>query len=127
MQFMPETWSRYGLGGDVEDDRDAIFAAANYLSQMGWATDPRKAIWAYNNTDRYVNAILDFAKVMDADERAYRGFWGWQVYYRTVEGSIWLSPGYEEHARIPIEAWCKPRGEPHCPELHPREAPPGGG
>lgn len=118
MQFMEKTWTDYGEG-DVENDRDAIFAAANYLSKMGWADDPRKAIWEYNNTERYVNAILDFAKVMDADPLAYRGFWGWQVYYRTVVGSIWLAAGYEEPARISIEAYCAPRGEPHCPKVHP--------
>jgi hypothetical protein len=118
MQFMPETWASVGEG-DIESDRDAIRAAARYLARSGWSADPRKAIWAYNNTERYVNAILDFAEVMDRDERAYRGFWGWEVYYKTVQGPIWLSSGYEAPGRTTIETWCAPRGEPHCPQVHP--------
>jgi membrane-bound lytic murein transglycosylase B len=31
MQFLPSTWRRYGLGGDVHDPHDAILGAANYL------------------------------------------------------------------------------------------------
>lgn len=116
MQFMPFTWDKYGMGGDVENARDAILAAGNYVSAMGWKTDPRKAIWEYNNTNRYVNAILAFADVMDRNELAYRGFWGWQVYYRTVAGSIWLAEGYDQKERISIEAYCSARGEPWCPK-----------
>ncbi|MEQ1501649.1 MAG: lytic transglycosylase domain-containing protein [Myxococcota bacterium] len=118
MQFMPETWAKYGAG-DVENDRDAIFAAAKYLDAMGWHADRRKAIWAYNHSEAYIDAILAFAEIMDRDERAYRGLWGWQVYYRTVQGSIWLATGYAERERIPIEAYCAPRGEPYCPKVHP--------
>ncbi|MEZ4239169.1 MAG: lytic transglycosylase domain-containing protein [Myxococcota bacterium] len=114
MQFMPATWASYGTG-DVTDDHDAIFGAANYLAKMGWARDPRKAIWAYNHSTHYIDAIQAFASVMDEDPLAYRGYWGWQVYYRTVKGSIWLEPGYESTERVAIDAYCGPRGEPHCP------------
>lgn len=117
MQFMPETWEKYGEG-DIEDPRAAIFAAAKYLDAKGWQTNPRGAIWAYNRSNAYVDAILDFAAIMDADENAYRGLWGWQVYYRTVQGSIWLEEGYAQEERIAIETYCAPRGEPHCPVIH---------
>jgi hypothetical protein len=118
MQFMPPTWEQYGLGGDIEAARDAILAAGHYVSAMGWNEDKRKALWAYNHTDHYVNAILAFADVMERNELVYRGLWGWQVYYRTIAGAIWLEAGYEQSAKLPIEAYCTPRGEPHCPNLH---------
>ena len=116
MQFMPATWAAYGEG-DIEKDADAIAAAARYLAAMGFAQDPRKALWHYNHSDAYIDAILSFSDVMAADARAYRGYWGWQVYYRTIRGGIWLSAGYESLERQPIEAWCASRGEPHCPTL----------
>jgi hypothetical protein len=118
MQFMPQTWAEHGLGGDIEAARDAILAAGNYVAAMGWSQDKRKALWAYNHTEHYVNAVLAFADVMERDELAYRGLWGWQVYYRTIAGSIWLEEGYEQSERISIETYCTPRGEPHCPKLH---------
>lgn len=34
MQFIPLTWRRYGLGGDVNDPHDAILGAANYLQAI---------------------------------------------------------------------------------------------
>ncbi|MGH2694995.1 MAG: lytic murein transglycosylase, partial [Actinomycetota bacterium] len=39
MQFIPSTWDTYGMGGDIQDPRDAIMAAANYLSASGAPTD----------------------------------------------------------------------------------------
>lgn len=116
MQFMPFTWKDYGLGGNVEDDRDAILAAGNYVAAMGFAKDKRKAIWEYNHSDHYVNAVLTFADLLERNEALYRGLWGWQVYYRTVAGSIWLAEGYEQKERIAIETYCEPRGEPYCPK-----------
>ncbi len=35
MQFLPSTWRAYGLGGDIDDPRDAILAAAHYLHAPG--------------------------------------------------------------------------------------------
>jgi hypothetical protein len=114
MQFMPATWASYGAG-DVDDDRDAIHGAANYLAKMGWHKDQRRAIWHYNHSNHYIDAIQAFASVMEDEPLTFRGYWGWQVYYRTVKGSIWLEPGYAESERIPIDAYCGSRGEPHCP------------
>lgn len=114
MQFMPPTWAAYGRG-DVNDTQDAIWGAGHYVAKSGWARDPRKAIWHYNQSEHYVTAILDFAKLLDDDPRRLRGWWGWQVYYRTVRGPIWLSEGYASTQRMTIDAWCAGRDTIHCP------------
>jgi soluble lytic murein transglycosylase-like protein len=70
MQFMPATWKAYGVdaGGDgIEDPynpADAIFAAARYLDASGAATDIRKALFAYNHADWYVDSVLLRAEVI---------------------------------------------------------------
>ena len=69
MQFMPNTWRAYGLGGDVHDPRDAILGAANYLSTSGAARDLRGALWHYNHSDRYVDAVVTVRRA-DAPRRA---------------------------------------------------------
>jgi membrane-bound lytic murein transglycosylase B len=64
MQFMPETWSGYGVdanGDGVADPfnpEDAIFAAAAYLSANGMPQDTYGAIFAYNHADWYVAEVL---------------------------------------------------------------------
>jgi soluble lytic murein transglycosylase-like protein len=64
MQFMPETWTGYGVdanGDGVADPynpEDAIFAAASYLSAAGMPTDTYAAIYAYNHADWYVAEVL---------------------------------------------------------------------
>ncbi len=63
MQFMPATWRQYGV--DANDDKkkdpynpvDAIFAAARYLKAAGAPDDMRKAIFAYNHADWYVDSV----------------------------------------------------------------------
>jgi len=122
MQFMPATWDAYGMGGDIDSFEDAISAAGNYLAKMGFAKDPKKAVWHYNHHDGYVHAVLTYAKVMEQDPLAYRGFHGWHVYYKTVAGDIWLQEGYASEARQPIEAYCSDVGWPACPN-EPRPTP----
>ena len=67
MQFMPATWDMYGVDAN-EDGRadpsnpvDAIFAAARYLQASGAETDIRKAVFAYNHADWYVDSVLERA------------------------------------------------------------------
>src|SRR3954471_13740505 len=63
MQFMPATWRQYGV--DANDDKkkdpynpvDAIFATARYLKAAGAPKDMRKAIFAYNHADWYVDSV----------------------------------------------------------------------
>jgi soluble lytic murein transglycosylase-like protein len=86
MQFLPATWRAYGLGGDVHDPRDAILGAANFLRAAGARHDLRRALYAYNRSSLYVDAILAYARVMRRDVRAFYGFHVWQVFVRTPDG-----------------------------------------
>jgi hypothetical protein len=86
MQFLPATWRAYGLGGDVHDPRDAILGAANYLRASGAPRDLRRALYAYNHSTLYVDAVLAYARVMRRDVRAFYGFHAWQVFMRTPNG-----------------------------------------
>jgi membrane-bound lytic murein transglycosylase B len=86
MQFLPSTWRAYGMGGDIDDPRDAIFGAANYLRRSGARRDLDRALFAYNHSTSYVRAIRRFARRMRADERAYLTYYAWQVYFRTPAG-----------------------------------------
>lgn len=91
MQFMPATWAAYGKG-DVLDPRDAILGAARYLRASGAPGDMAKALFAYNRSSAYVNGVTGYAEVMKQDPNAYRGFYGWQVYYTTQEGGTVILP-----------------------------------
>jgi soluble lytic murein transglycosylase-like protein len=70
MQFMPATWAQYGLDANGDDKADpynpvdAIFSAARYLKAAGSDTDIRKAIFAYNHADWYVNSVLARARLI---------------------------------------------------------------
>ncbi len=91
MQFIPSTWEIYGGGGDIESTRDSIHAAARLLRANGAATDMAGALFRYNNSNRYVRAVTVYAQQMEADERAYLAYHGWQVYYGELllpEGTV---------------------------------------
>ncbi len=70
MQFMPASWRAYGV--DANDDGkkdpynpvDAIFAAARYLKAAGAEKDLRRAIFAYNHADWYVDSVMLRAKLI---------------------------------------------------------------
>lgn len=94
MQFMPGTWEAYGEG-DIHDPRDAIVAAGRYLSASGAPEDLRAALFAYNRSERYVEAILAHAAAMGDYEHYLDVYHGWRVYYRTVDdGDVVLEEGY---------------------------------
>jgi transglycosylase-like protein with SLT domain len=86
MQFLPQTWREYGMGGDIDDPRDAILAAANYLQRAGARRDIDRALFAYNHSTSYVRAIRSFAGRMRADPRAFLTYYAWQVFVRTPTG-----------------------------------------
>jgi Transglycosylase SLT domain len=86
MQFLPSTWRAYGLGGDIHDPRDSILGAANYLRAFGAPGNLRRALYAYNHSPLYVDAVLAYARVMRRDLRAFYGFHAWQVFVRTPSG-----------------------------------------
>jgi membrane-bound lytic murein transglycosylase B len=93
MQFLPSTWAEIGEGGDIEDPRDAILAAARYLVRRGRG-DIRRGIRGYNPSDHYVEAVMSYASVMQAAPRAYDGYYHWQVHYRLASGDVILEEGY---------------------------------
>jgi soluble lytic murein transglycosylase-like protein len=86
MQFLPATWRAYGLGGDVHDPHDAILGAANMLRANGGRRDLRRALYAYNHSSLYVDAVLAYSRVIGRDRTAYYGFHAWQVFVRTKTG-----------------------------------------
>jgi hypothetical protein len=68
MQFMPASWQQYGVDANEDGTKDpynpvdAIFAAARYLKAAGAGEDLRKAVFAYNHADWYVNDVLRRAR-----------------------------------------------------------------
>ena len=87
MQFIPSTWKAYGLGGDINDPRDAILGAANYLHANGAPGRLRAALLRYNPSPLYVNAVLAYAQRMRHDPRAFLGYYAWQVFVRVPGGT----------------------------------------
>jgi hypothetical protein len=67
---MPATWASYGVDANQDGKADpfnpvdAVFAAARYLKAAGADQDLRKAIWAYNHADWYVEDVLKRAQVV---------------------------------------------------------------
>jgi hypothetical protein len=100
MQFMPETWSMYGVDAngdgvaDPNNPEDAIYAAARYLSAAGMPADVWGAIFAYNHADWYVEEVL-------ANAGCYANEVGGA--YTTVT----LSPQIQVYKCTPAEDWKK--------------------
>jgi membrane-bound lytic murein transglycosylase B len=86
MQFMPATWARYGLGGNVHDAHDAILGAANYLHTSGAPRNIRRALHAYNPSPAYVDAVLRYARAMRGDRAMFYELYNWQVFLKTPRG-----------------------------------------
>ncbi|WP_354701242.1 endolysin [Paraconexibacter sp. AEG42_29] len=70
MQFLPSTWKAYGVDANNDGRKDpynpvdAVFGAARYLKAAGAETDIKKAIFAYNHADWYVDSVLMRAKLI---------------------------------------------------------------
>src|SRR5215218_6743031 len=78
MQFMPDTWLRWGMDGDGDriadpwDPEDGVFSAARYLAAAGGANDIRRSIFAYNHANWYVDDVLEVAASFgDGGEAAF--------------------------------------------------------
>ena len=84
MQFIPSTWAAFGMGGDVQDPRDAIMGAANYLKANGAPRNYPRALFRYNPSPLYVSAVRRYAR------RIARGWYlplyAWQVWVRVPGG-----------------------------------------
>jgi hypothetical protein len=85
MQFMPSTWSAYGRG-DVHDPRDAIPAAARFLRAAGAPASYSRALYRYNPSQLYVDAVLRYARRMQRSRRAFLSYYAWQVFVREPSG-----------------------------------------
>jgi hypothetical protein len=70
MQFIPSTWRMYGVDANKDKKKDpynpvdAIFAAARYLKAAGYESDARRAVFAYNHADWYVDSVMLRAKLI---------------------------------------------------------------
>lgn len=70
LQFIPSTWERWGADGDGDGSADpqqiddASLAASRYLCEYGDLSDAavwRRAVFAYNHVESYVDAVSDAA------------------------------------------------------------------
>jgi Transglycosylase SLT domain/Peptidase family M23 len=94
MQFIPSSWAAYGVDAN-EDGRkdpynpvDAICAAARYLRAAGAQEDLRRAIFAYNHADWYVDEVM----------------LGAQQYGKLPEALVGSLTGLTEGAHFPVAA-----------------------
>jgi murein DD-endopeptidase MepM/ murein hydrolase activator NlpD len=73
MQFMPATWTAYGIdanGDGIADPwnpADAIYSAARYLAANGAAANLPDAVYRYNHAGWYVNEVLGIAQLYGAN------------------------------------------------------------
>jgi Transglycosylase SLT domain len=86
MQFEPATWRAYGLGGNVDNPHDAILGAANYLAANDSAHRERNALYHYNHSALYVDAVTRYANQIARHRNAFFDYYSWQVYFRTATG-----------------------------------------
>jgi membrane-bound lytic murein transglycosylase B len=80
MQFMPSTWTAYGAGGDVNNPKDAIDAAARYLFLSGARKNMDSAIFAYNHDSDYVAAVNYYADVIRHDPSWLDRLYYWNTF-----------------------------------------------
>jgi Transglycosylase SLT domain/Peptidase family M23 len=70
MQFIPSSWRTYGTDANNDGEKDpynpvdAIFASARYLKAAGAETNLRRAIFAYNHADWYVDSVMLRARLI---------------------------------------------------------------
>lgn len=78
MQFIPSTWRIYGRGGNIKDDHDAILAAANLLRHSGAPRSYSRALYSYNPSRLYVDAVQRYAKLIVRDPYALYFLYCWE-------------------------------------------------
>ena len=72
MQFLPATFTAYSWASgshtpNIDNPRDAIFAAAAMLVDNNARDNPRQALYAYNHADWYVNDVLSWAAIYTSE------------------------------------------------------------
>jgi hypothetical protein len=85
MQFMPGTWAAYGRG-NVHDPHAAILAAARFLRAAGAPRELRGALYHYNPSNAYVDAVLRFASRVRRDRLGLAALYARRVIVRTAHG-----------------------------------------
>jgi len=85
MQFMPSTWASYGRG-DVHDPQAAILGAARFLRAAGAPADERGALFRYNPSPAYVDAVERYAGRIRRSARAFAQYYARPVVVRTPTG-----------------------------------------
>lgn len=93
MQFMPATWASYGHG-DIHRPRAAILAAARFLIAHGASSHIGSAVYAYNPSWTYVDAVLRYARRLRASPYALTSFYYRQIIFRLGGGWVLLPSGY---------------------------------
>ncbi len=101
MQFLPATWARYG-SGSISNQRDAILGTARFLRAEGAPANMPGALYRYNDSSDYVQAVEDYADRMRSDVRAYYGYYYWQVVYDHGGQPVILPVGYPKARPQPI-------------------------
>jgi membrane-bound lytic murein transglycosylase B len=76
MQFLPSTWQIYGHG-DIHDPHDAILAAGNLLRHAGAPGSYSQALFAYNPSRLYVDAVQRYARLIKRDAYAVYFLYCW--------------------------------------------------
>jgi len=85
MQFMPATWAGYGRGS-IDDPRAAILAAGRFLAAAGGVRNERTALYRYNPSSAYVDAVERYAGRIRRDPRAFLVFYARPLVVRTPAG-----------------------------------------
>src|SRR4029079_11764335 len=62
--FLPSTLAAYGEGRAILSPHDSIMAAGRYLAANGFADNRDYALYRYNNSNQYVQAVNDYAAVL---------------------------------------------------------------
>ena len=82
-QFLPSSYLRWAIDGNLDGEVnldhtiDAVYSIANYLKEHGWVRDAAyhdrmRAVWSYNNSIDYVDAIFEISRRMMLPPRKAR-------------------------------------------------------
>jgi hypothetical protein len=123
MQFMPATWARYGMDADgdgrahPDNPADAIFSAASYLRASGAREHLRRALFAYNHADWYVELVLDWARRYAALPAGARAA-ACTPDVTGLSGVVEIAPGANLPGRSRPRRSHSSLAWPHCTAVH---------